>query len=105
MTSQRQKQAAQKNIKKEQKKRSSGSWADQAWLISKKDAHIEDEKLIADSSGARKILAVIGPAKHLKADIFQGHPRRNVPESEKSTIAQRRAGTENIQRAQEARWS
>ena len=59
-------------------KRSSGSWADQAWLISKEDAHVENGNLVPDTSDAREILKVIGPAKHIKGDVFQGHPRRNV---------------------------
>jgi len=85
-------------------KRSSGSWDDQAWLISKEDAHIEKKKMVADTSAARKILDVIGPVKYVKGDIFRGHPRRNVPEREKPTPAQRRARMENIRKAQETRW-
>ena len=85
-------------------KRSSGSWDDEAWLISKVDAHIKNRKLVADTSAARKILDVIGPVTHVKGDIFQGHPRRNVPEREKPTPSQRRARMENIRKAQKARW-
>ncbi|MCF6154365.1 MAG: hypothetical protein E3K36_03745 [Candidatus Brocadia sp.] len=84
-------------------KRSSGSWADQAWLISKEDAHIENGELVADTSETQGILDKIGPAKQVKGDIFQGHPRRNVPETEKPTPAQKRARAENIRKAQEAR--
>jgi hypothetical protein len=84
-------------------KRSSGSWDDQAWLISKRMAHKEGDSLVADTPDAKKVLTVIGPAKHVKGDIFQGHPRKNVPEREKPTPAQRRARTENIRKAQEAR--
>lgn len=84
-------------------RRSSGSWADQAWLISKEMAHIEGNTLVADHADARKVLKVIGPAKHIKGDVFQGHPRKNVPESEKPTLAQRRARTANIRKAHAAR--
>jgi hypothetical protein len=84
-------------------KRPSGSWDDQAWLISKDMAHIEGKTLVGDHSDARKVLEVIGPAKHIKGDVFQGHPRRNVPESEKPTPAQRRARSANIRKAQAAR--
>jgi len=84
-------------------KRAGGSWADQAWLISKEDAHVDDGRLVADSSAARKVLDVIGPAKKVKGDIFEGHPRRNVPEKEKPTPAQRRARMANIRKAQQAR--
>jgi hypothetical protein len=83
-------------------KRASGSWADQAWLIGKDMAHIEGDTLVADASDAQEILDKIGPVKHLKGDIFQGHPRRNVPEKEKPTPAQRRAQMENIRKAQKA---
>lgn len=84
-------------------KRTSGSWDDVAWLISKEDAHVEGERLVADTSAARKILEDIGPAKHVKGDIFRGHPRKNVPEREKPTPAQRRARRTNILKAQAAR--
>jgi hypothetical protein len=84
-------------------KRSSGSWADQGWLISKMDGHIEHGKLVADTSEPRKILDVVGPVRHVKGDIFQGHPRRIVPERKKPTPAQRRARMDNIRKAQQAR--
>lgn len=85
-------------------KRSSGSWDDQAWLIEKKMAHVEGNILVADDPDAKKILDMIGPAKHLKGDLFKGHPRPNVPEKEKPTLAQKRARMENIRKAQAVRW-
>lgn len=85
--------------------RKSGSWDTQAWLISKEDAHIENDKLVPDTEDAKGILEQLGSEpKHLKADIFQARPRRNVPESKKPTQNQIRARTENIKKAQEARW-
>jgi hypothetical protein len=84
-------------------KRSSGSWDDQAWLISKKMAHMEGNKLVADTSDAKKILQEFGPAKHVDGDVFQGHARKNVPEREKPTPAQRRSRMNNIRKAQQAR--
>jgi len=84
-------------------KRSSGSWDDQAWLISKEMAHMEGNKLVADTPDAKKILQVIGPAKHVEGDVFQGHARKNVPEREKPTPAQRRSRMKNIRKAQQAR--
>jgi hypothetical protein len=83
-------------------KRSSGSWDDQAWLIDKDMAHIEGDTLVADTPDAQEVLDEIGPARHLKGDIFQGHPRKNVPEREKPTPAQQRAQMENIHKAQKA---
>lgn len=84
-------------------KRSSGSWDDQSWLISKEMAHVEGNTLVADTTDAKEILEVIGPAKHVKGDIFQGHPRKNVPERDKPTPAHTRSRMENIRKAQQAR--
>lgn len=84
-------------------KRASGSWDDQAWLISKKSAHLEGDRLVADTPEAKEVLDIVGPLKHVKADIFQGHPRENVLEREKPTVAQRRAYEQNIRKAQQAR--
>jgi len=84
-------------------KRAGGSWADQAWLIGKTDAHIEGGQLVADSAAARKILDIVGPARSVEGDVFEGHPRRNVPEKENPTPAQRRARLANIRKAQQAR--
>ncbi|MEW6734404.1 MAG: hypothetical protein AB1489_23965 [Acidobacteriota bacterium] len=87
-------------------KRSSGSWDDQKWLISKDHAHIEDNKLIPDTKDAREVLETLGsePA-HVRGDRFKAKPRPNVPEKEKPTIAQRRAQQRNIKKAQQARWA
>jgi hypothetical protein len=84
-------------------KRASGSWADQAWLISKDDAHVEGGRLVGDTAAARKLLRTIGPAERMKGDVFQGHPKKNVPERDKPTPAQRRARLANIRKAQRAR--
>jgi hypothetical protein len=71
--------------------RESGSWDDVAWLISKKDAHVEAGRLVADTAGARRILETIGPARRVKGggggNIFKGHPRKDVPERRKPTPA------------------
>ena len=85
-------------------KRSSGSWDTQTWLISKKDAHIEGNRLIPDTDDAREVIEQLGSEpKHIKADIFEAKDRPNVPESEKPTPAQQRARMENIEKAQKAR--
>ncbi|HEV8717878.1 MAG TPA: hypothetical protein VGX03_34295 [Candidatus Binatia bacterium] len=85
-------------------KRSSGSWDDQKWLISKEHVHIEDGKLVPDSEEAREVLEALGsvPA-HIQGDRFKAKPRPNVPEKEKPTPAQRRAQQRNIEKAQAAR--
>jgi hypothetical protein len=91
------------HVKRLAGKRSSGSWADAAWLISKTDAHVRNGVLVADTAGARKVLKDIGPARLVRGSLFRGHPRRNVPERAKPTAAQRRARTRNIRAAQRAR--
>lgn len=83
--------------------RPSGSWADAAWLISKDDAHVRGGELVTDVPDARKVLETIGPAKHVKGDVFRGHPRKNIPERLKPTRAQVQARTKNIAKAQKAR--
>jgi hypothetical protein len=85
-------------------KRSSGSWDTVKWLISKDDAHVENERLVPDSSEAKKVLSELGSRPvHLKGDIFEARPAPNVAEDEKPTPAQKRARSENIRKAQAAR--
>lgn len=85
-------------------KRQSGSWATQAWLVSKQDAHMEGGKLIPDTADVRELLNKLGSAPvHVEGDIFKAKDRPNVPERAKPTPAQRRARTANIKKAQAAR--
>jgi hypothetical protein len=85
-------------------KRGSGSWDTVKWLISKDDAHIENEHLVPDSSEAEEVLAELGAQPvHLKGDIFEAKPRPNVAEAEKPTPAQTRARSANIKKAQATR--
>lgn len=85
-------------------KRSSGSWDTQAWLISKGDAHIEGDTLVADIDDAKRLIEDLGSKpKHVKGDVFEAKDRPNVAESKKPTEAQQRARLENIKKAQQAR--
>ena len=85
-------------------KRSSGSWDTQVWLISKSDGHLEGETLVADTEDARKLIESLGSKPiHIKGDVFEAKDRPNVPESKKPTEAQKRARSENIKKAQQAR--
>jgi hypothetical protein len=85
-------------------RRSSGSWDTQKWLISKEHAHKRGDGLVADTDDAKQVLAQLGSKpKHVSADRFKAKPRRNVPESEKPTPAQKRARQQNIKKAQAAR--
>ena len=85
-------------------RRGSGSWDTQKWLIGKSHAHRQGKRLVADTAAARKVLRSLGSRPvHLGGDRFRAKPRRDVPESEKPTPAQRRARRRNIKKAQAAR--
>lgn len=86
-------------------KRGSGSWATAAWLVSKESASVENRELMIHDPKVRTVLKSLrGPIVHVKGDIFKCHERKNVPEKDKPTPAQRRAQSVNIKKAQEARW-
>lgn len=52
-------------------KRESGSWDTHAWLISKNDAHVEQDRLVPDSDDARRVIATFrSEPKHKEKDIF-----------------------------------
>ena len=85
-------------------KRGSGSWDTQKWLISKELAHVEEEKLVADTQEAREVLDNLGSQpERIEADRFVARPPVNVPENEKPTAAQKTARRKNIKKAQDAR--
>lgn len=81
-------------------KRSSGSWSTQAWLVSKDFAHVEDEELVPDNKETKDLLESLGSKPtHQKGDVFTAKDRRNVPEKEKPTPAQKKARQQNIKKA------
>jgi hypothetical protein len=85
-------------------KRSGGSLDTQAWLISKDDAHIDGDTLVANTDDARRLIEALGSKpKHVKGDVFEAKDRPNIPESKKPTEAQQRTRLENIKKAQQAR--
>lgn len=85
-------------------KRSSGSWATAKWLISKEDAHVEEDRLIGDTKEVKDLLRKLGSKPvHLSGDRFKAKDRPNVPEGAKPTSAQQRARQQNIKKAQAAR--
>ena len=87
-------------------KRASGSWDDQAWLISKEQAHVEGDTLVPDTDDAREVLETLGSKpEHVQGDRFTAKPRPNVPEHDKPTPAQCQAQQRNIKKAQAARWN
>lgn len=87
-------------------KRRSGSWDTHAWLISKKDAHVDKNEHLVINKDVKAELknAFRGPVVYQKGDIFTAKPRKNVPEAAKPTPAQRAAQRKNIKKAQAARW-
>jgi len=91
-------------------KRSSGSWETVKWLIGKDDAHVQGNKLVPDTKGARDVLKEIGAQPvHLSGDIFKAKGPsasngKTTSKSSKPSAAQVRARRENIKKAQAARW-
>ena len=84
-------------------RRANGSWNTQKWLIGKNEAHRTGKRLEADTAAARKVLSQLGSVpRHLGGDRFIAKPRRKIPESEKPTLAMRRAQAANIKKAQAA---
>jgi hypothetical protein len=72
--------------------RSSGTWDTQVWLISKNDAHLEGETLIAETEDAGGVLAALGSKpKQLEGDVFEAQDRPNFPENKKPSEAQPRS--------------
>ncbi len=72
--------------------RKNGSWDTHAWLISKEDAHVVDNKIIPDTEDARKLLETLGSEPvFVKGDIFEAKDRPDIPENEKPTEAQQKA--------------
>ncbi len=85
-------------------KRSTGSWGTAAWLVEKGDAHVQGQTLVPDTRDAKQLFNKLGSKpKRVKGDIFEAMDRRNVPEREKPTSAQRRARSTNIRKAQQTR--
>ncbi len=86
-------------------KRANGRWATVAWLVDKKEAHVEKGFLVGNNDDVRSVLKKLRrKPKHLKGDIFEAGPRVNVPEKDKPTAAMKRAQSKNIKKAQVARW-
>ena len=83
--------------------RTNGSWDTAKWLVEKSHAHVEDDRLVADTAEARKVLKTLGSEPvHVTGDRFRAKPRRDIPETEKPTPAMRRAQRANIKKAQAA---
>jgi hypothetical protein len=58
-------------------KKPSGTWETQSWLISKNDAHVEEEHIVPDTYDARKLLRSLGSVpQYIKGDMFEPKDRR-----------------------------
>lgn len=57
-------------------KRAGGGWATVKWLVSKRDAHVENGKLVGDTQDARDLLRKLRtrPVK-IRGDRFAAKPR------------------------------
>lgn len=85
-------------------RRPSGSWDTQAWLIEKNLANIVGDTLKSRYKDVQELIDNLGSKpKHVKGDIFEAKPEKNVPEKDKPTLAMKKAQMENIKKAQEAR--
>ncbi len=68
--------------------REDGSWDDQKWLISKEMAHVENGKLIPDTTDAGEVLNALGSQPvQVEGDRFKAEPR----EAKKRTAAKGKA--------------
>ena len=58
-------------------KRKTGTWATQAWLISKKDATVKAGILVGKDSETKKILSKLcTKPRRVKGDVFQAKSRK-----------------------------
>jgi len=80
--------------------RSSGYWSTVKWMIDKNDAHVQDNKLVADTPAAKEVIEQLGsePVRML-GDLFKARPSPNVHEKIKSAPARSPAGSENGKKA------
>jgi len=66
----------------------SGSWTTVKWLISREDAHVEEGKLVPDTSDARELIGKLGSQPvHGNGDRFKARPQRNTSKRSRPTAA------------------
>ena len=82
--------------------RTGGAWATVKWLIAKRDAHIEDGKLVPDTKSAREAVSQLGsdPVR-VKGDFFEARPGREL-ESAEPTAVQKRSPAKDVKKARAA---
>ena len=76
--------------------RSSGYWSTVKWMIDKKEAHVQDNKLVADSLAAKSVMEQLGsePVRML-GDLFKARPRPGFREEPKPVRSSPRVRREN----------
>jgi hypothetical protein len=84
--------------------RSSGYWSTVKWLIDKKEAHVQDNKLVPDTLAARNVMEQLGsePVRML-GDLFKARPRPSFQREEKSTRPPARTPRESTKKPQTGR--
>jgi hypothetical protein len=61
-------------------KRMSGLWDTQAWLISQREAHIENRRLVPDTQFARYVVrSLASEPRWVKSNIFRARDRFKIP--------------------------
>jgi hypothetical protein len=84
--------------------RASGGWDTVTWLVSKRHAHLEDGRLVADRKAARDLLNSLGSVpERIEGDFFRAKPRPSGSRKTSPSEAQLRARRENLEKAREAR--
>jgi hypothetical protein len=77
--------------------RPSGYWSTVKWMIDKNEAHVQDNKLVADTPAAKEVIEQLGsePVRML-GDLFKARPRPNFQGNVKSTPTRTKPRTENV---------
>jgi len=84
--------------------RSSGYWSTVKWMIDKNEAHVQDNKLVADTPAAKEVIEQLGsePVRML-GDLFKARPRPNFQGNVKSTPTRTKPRTEKVKTARTTR--
>lgn len=63
-------------------KRDNGSWATHAWFLSKKDAHVVNDRLVGDTVKAKNLIRSLGRVpERIDGDIFRSRDRPRAKEN------------------------
>jgi hypothetical protein len=62
-------------------RKENGSWETTTWLISKEDAHIENNKLVPDTKDAKELLEDLSEPIYVKGDVFKASDKSQRKQS------------------------